>query len=129
MMGTLMARNDRLYLISCAGLALAVLVLCLLAAHGCAGPPQSAVETPVPVGAAQGTVEMDATVDLGLAVVELQADATVAPPVEVSVCIAATVQALAVLRVEVSWCWEIVPAPATWHLCVDGFGLRRCLDG
>jgi hypothetical protein len=125
-----MTSASRLSTALCAVLCVVVLILCLLAAHGCAGSSQTGADaTPLPETTAQGAVEVTATVDLGLAVVELQADATVAPPVEVSVCIAATVQALAVLRVEVTLAWEILPPPATWHLCVEAFGLRRCIDG
>lgn len=120
---------SRLYIVSCVALCVVVLILCLLAAHGCAGSSQVVQPDALPETAAQGTVEMAATIDLGVATIDLQADALVAPPVEVSVCVTATIQALAVLRVEVWFAWEIVPAPATWHLCVRALGLKRCLDG
>ena len=127
-----MSPESRLYVAACIGLAIAMLLACLLAvsASGCSGVQTVEPVSPEPSPVQATTeLELEATVDLGYATVQVQADATVAPPDEVTVCAAATVQALAVLRVTITLAWDLIPSPASWHLCVEALGLRRCLDG
>ena len=118
--------SPKAYHLSCIALAIIMALACVLALGACGGSQETILEPDHE--SFRATAEVEAKLDLGVATIHLQADAYLDPPVEASVCAAATVTALSVLRGKAWICWEILPV-STYHLCGEILGISRCIDG